>query len=186
MILWVVLLGIAVDSSLRGLGVMEFQHAAALIPLWLIMLWAFAGHDPASLPALERPPLVAGQCHRRCGWTAVVLRRRAVGRRTVSDGSVANADRVRGAMGVVVSLAPPDGPAPAPLSVRQHFHSRSQLPYTGAHEHHSPHRNHRPGGHLLNLRGLLLPARSDADHRHLRLIALSTPTIGVEARAAPG
>ena len=40
LILWVVLLGIAVDSSLRGLGVMEFQHAAALIPLWLIMLWA--------------------------------------------------------------------------------------------------------------------------------------------------
>ena len=40
LILWVVLLGIAVDSSLRGLGVMEFQHAVALIPLWLIMLWA--------------------------------------------------------------------------------------------------------------------------------------------------
>ncbi|WP_339547512.1 DUF2878 domain-containing protein [Pseudomonas sp. RA_35y_Pfl2_P32] len=40
LILWVVLLGIALDSSLQRLGVFEFQQTVALIPLWLIMLWA--------------------------------------------------------------------------------------------------------------------------------------------------
>ncbi|MNC74183.1 hypothetical protein D3C75_1254960 [compost metagenome] len=47
-------------------------------------------------------------------------------------------------------------------------HSHGPLPYTAGHEHHPPHRNRRAGGHLLDLRGLLLPARSHADHRYGR------------------
>jgi len=40
LILSVVLLGTTVDSSLRRLGVFEFNEVAPLIPLWLMLLWA--------------------------------------------------------------------------------------------------------------------------------------------------
>ncbi|VVN14008.1 hypothetical protein PS858_03149 [Pseudomonas fluorescens] len=40
LILSVVLLGTTVDSSLRWLGVFEFNDVAPLIPLWLMLLWA--------------------------------------------------------------------------------------------------------------------------------------------------
>ena len=40
LILSVVLLGTAVDSALRWLGVFEFNDVAPLIPLWLMLLWA--------------------------------------------------------------------------------------------------------------------------------------------------
>jgi len=40
LILSVVLLGTAVDSTLRWSGVFEFRDVAPLIPLWLMLLWA--------------------------------------------------------------------------------------------------------------------------------------------------
>ncbi|MGE8189347.1 DUF2878 domain-containing protein [Pseudomonas sp. NPDC086278] len=40
LILSVVLLGTTVDSSLRWLGVFDFNDVAPLIPLWLMLLWA--------------------------------------------------------------------------------------------------------------------------------------------------
>ena len=40
LILSVVILGTAVDSGLRGLGVFEFKDLSPLIPLWLMLLWA--------------------------------------------------------------------------------------------------------------------------------------------------
>ena len=62
LILSVVLLGTTVDSFLRWLGVFEFNDVAPLIPLWLMLLWALAGDDLASLPAMER--------RIRGGWAA--------------------------------------------------------------------------------------------------------------------
>ncbi|MDD0995826.1 DUF2878 domain-containing protein [Pseudomonas sp. TNT2022 ID1044] len=40
LILAVVVLGTAVDSFLRWLGVFEFKDLSPLIPLWLMLLWA--------------------------------------------------------------------------------------------------------------------------------------------------
>ncbi|VVO97853.1 DUF2878 domain-containing protein [Pseudomonas fluorescens] len=40
LILGVVVLGTAVDSFLRWLGVFEFKDLSPLIPLWLMLLWA--------------------------------------------------------------------------------------------------------------------------------------------------
>ena len=40
LILSVVIVGTAVDSVLRTLGVFEFQDLSPLIPLWLMLLWA--------------------------------------------------------------------------------------------------------------------------------------------------
>ncbi|BBP72855.1 membrane protein [Pseudomonas sp. Seg1] len=40
LILSVVIVGTAVDSALRGLGVFDFQDPSPLIPLWLMLLWA--------------------------------------------------------------------------------------------------------------------------------------------------
>jgi hypothetical protein len=40
LILSVVIVGTAVDSLLRGVGVFEFQDQSPLIPLWLMLLWA--------------------------------------------------------------------------------------------------------------------------------------------------
>ena len=40
LILSVVIVGTAVDSVLRYLGVFRFEDAAPLIPLWLMLLWA--------------------------------------------------------------------------------------------------------------------------------------------------
>jgi hypothetical protein len=40
LILSVVLLGTTIDSTLRWLGVFDFNDAAPLIPFWLILLWA--------------------------------------------------------------------------------------------------------------------------------------------------
>ncbi|MGG7673347.1 DUF2878 domain-containing protein [Pseudomonas sp. WC2] len=40
LILSVVIVGTAVDSVLRGLGVFEFRDQSPLIPLWLMLLWA--------------------------------------------------------------------------------------------------------------------------------------------------
>ncbi|MFJ7110327.1 DUF2878 domain-containing protein [Pseudomonas sp. NPDC098740] len=40
LILSVVLIGTAVDSALRWLGVFEFMDLPPLIPLWLMLLWA--------------------------------------------------------------------------------------------------------------------------------------------------
>jgi hypothetical protein len=40
LILSVVIIGTAVDSALRGLGVFEFKDLSPLIPLWLMLLWA--------------------------------------------------------------------------------------------------------------------------------------------------
>jgi hypothetical protein len=40
LILCVVLLGTAVDSTLRWLGVFDFHDLSPLIPLWLMLLWA--------------------------------------------------------------------------------------------------------------------------------------------------
>ncbi|MFW9082752.1 DUF2878 domain-containing protein [Pseudomonas sp. P2757] len=40
LILSVVIIGIAVDSVLRSLGVFEFTDLSPLIPLWLMLLWA--------------------------------------------------------------------------------------------------------------------------------------------------
>ena len=40
LILSVVIVGTAVDSVLRGVGVFEFQDQSPLIPLWLMLLWA--------------------------------------------------------------------------------------------------------------------------------------------------
>ncbi|MGF6328768.1 hypothetical protein ABH909_001646 [Pseudomonas sp. BS3782 TE3695] len=37
-------------------------------------------------------------------------------------------------------------------------HSVGPLAYTARHENHSPQTNRRTGGHLFDLRGLLLPA----------------------------
>ena len=34
------IVGTAVDSVLRGVGVFEFQDQSPLIPLWLMLLWA--------------------------------------------------------------------------------------------------------------------------------------------------
>ncbi|HWH87841.1 MAG TPA: DUF2878 domain-containing protein [Pseudomonas sp.] len=43
LILCVVIVGTAVDSVLRYLGVFRFEDAAPLIPLWLMLLWALLG-----------------------------------------------------------------------------------------------------------------------------------------------
>ena len=40
LVLSVVIVGTAVDSVLRALGVFEFQDLSPLIPLWLMLLWA--------------------------------------------------------------------------------------------------------------------------------------------------
>ena len=40
LILSVVMLGTTVDSSLRWLGVFDFNDIAPLIPLWLMLMWA--------------------------------------------------------------------------------------------------------------------------------------------------
>jgi len=40
LMLSVVIVGTAVDSVLRALGVFEFQDLSPLIPLWLMLLWA--------------------------------------------------------------------------------------------------------------------------------------------------
>lgn len=40
LILNVVIIGTAVDSVLRWLGVFEFKDLSPLIPLWLMLLWA--------------------------------------------------------------------------------------------------------------------------------------------------
>lgn len=40
LILSVVIIGTAVDSTLRSLGVFEFKDLSPLIPLWLMLLWA--------------------------------------------------------------------------------------------------------------------------------------------------
>ncbi|WP_085684795.1 MULTISPECIES: DUF2878 domain-containing protein [unclassified Pseudomonas] len=40
LILSVVIIGTAVDSVLRGMGVFEFKDLSPLIPFWLMLLWA--------------------------------------------------------------------------------------------------------------------------------------------------
>ena len=84
LILSVVLLGTAVDSSLRWLGVFEFSESAPLIPLWLMLLWALLATTLRHCLAWSARPWWLASAAGRGGWAVVVLRRRTTGRGAIS------------------------------------------------------------------------------------------------------
>ncbi len=110
LILSVVIVGTAVDSVLRGLGVFEFQDLSPLIPLWLMLLWALLATTLRHCLAWSARPWWLASMLGAVGGALVVLRRRTAGRRAISLWRDTDADRHRPALGAAVSAAACDGP----------------------------------------------------------------------------